>query len=272
MTVDMNLLKQLRDATFAPLKDCKDALVEAQGNLDTAIELLKKKWAAQAAKKADRETNEGAIKTRVVDNRVYAIKMACETDFVAKNDLFHDLTDALLDAISSHTADVDNIDALPADLRSTCETLTQEFVGKIGENIKFADVYIHNASNNVFVYNHPGDKLVAILYYTAISDAAEQIAKQTALQIAAMNPEYLSVDNIPADVRESMQAEFSAEVAASGKPADIVEKIVAGKLDKAHSENVLLEQAAIWDDSKKVKDFTAGNADLQSFVRLSIGA
>ncbi len=271
MTVDMNLLKKLRDTTFAPFKDCKDALVESQGDLDAAIEILKKKWAAQAAKKADRETNEGAIKTRIIDNRVYAIKMACETDFVAKNELFHDLTNALLDAISTHTENVDNIDQLPADLRATCETLTQEFVGKIGENIKFADVYIHNATNNVFAYAHPGDKLVAILFYTAISDKAEQIAKNAALQIAAMNPEFLSVNDISADKRAELHAQLAEEVAASGKPADMVEKIVAGKLDKVFAEDVLLEQQAIWDDSKKVKEFTEGNATLESFVRLSIG-
>lgn len=198
--------------------------------------------------------------------------MGCETDFVAKNELFHDLTNALLDAISTHTENVDGIDNLPAELRSTCEALTQEFVGKIGENIKFADVYIHNAANNVFAYTHPGDKLVAILFYTAISDKAEQIAKNAALQIAAMNPEYLSVNDIPADKRAALQAQFAEEVAASGKPAEIVEKIVAGKLDKEFADYVLLEQSAIWDDSKKVKDFTEGNATLESFVRLSIGA
>lgn len=267
----MNLLKQLREATFAPLKDCKDALVEAEGNLEAAIEVLKKKGAAQAAKKADRETNEGAIKTRIVDGRVYAITMACETDFVAKNDLFQDLTANLLDTIAPITTDVNSLDELPADIKAVCDGLVQEFVGKIGENIKLANVYIHNAPH-AYAYSHPGDKLVAIVYYTPISEQAEQVAKQAALQIAAMNPEYLSVEGIPADTRKALADEFSAEVAASGKPADIVDKIVAGKLDKAFAENVLLEQSAIWDDSKKVKESLAGHADITDFVRLAIGA
>lgn len=267
----MNLLKQLREATFAPLKDCKDALVESQGNIEGAIEFLKKKGAAQAAKKADRETNEGAIKTRIIGNTVYAIKMACETDFVAKNELFTDLTNALLDTIVSHKENVASLDHLPASLKEACDSLTHEFVGKIGENTKFIDAYIHTADKNVFVYTHPGDKLVAILYYTPISDTAEQVAKQVALQIAAMNPEYLSLDSVPADQKNTLKEQFMAEVAASGKPADIAEKIVAGKLEKAFAENVLTEQQAIWDESKKVKDFIDGNIDLTDFVRITVG-
>lgn len=256
MSVDINLLKQLRDSTFAPLKDCREALIETNGDLAAATEFLKKKGAAQAAKKSDRETNEGAIKSRQVGNTVFAIKMACETDFVAKNDLFKDLTEALLEVISTHSGNISSLSELPADLAATCETLVQEFVGKIGENIKLADVFIHTAENNIYVYSHPGDKIVSIVCYKAIGDNAENVAKQAALQIAAMNPDYLSVEAIPADQRNALNEQFTAEVAASGKPADIVEKIVAGKLDKAFSENVLLEQSAIWDDAKKVKDYT----------------
>ncbi len=270
MAVDMNLLKQLRDATFAPMKDCKEALDNAGGDLNGAIEYLKKKGAAQAAKKADRETNEWAIKTRTIWNTVYAIKMACETDFVAKNDLFVELTGKLLDAVASYKGNVDSLSDLPSEIATQCEWLVQEFVGKIWENIKLADVYIHNADDKVITYVHPGDKLVAIVYYSATGDNSESIAKQAALQIAAMNPEYLSVDTIPASQREAMTAQFTEEVAASGKPADIVEKIVAGKLDKAYAENVLLEQSAIRDDSKKVKDYTNGQASISSFVRIAI--
>ena len=122
----------------------------------------------------------------------------------------------------------------------------------------------------MIVYTHPGDKLVAVLYYTPSGDNADAIAKQAALQIAAMNPEFLSVDTIPAEQRDALKAQLVAEVAASGKPAEIIEKMVSGKLDKAFAENVLLEQPAIWDDSKKVKDFANGQADLTSFVSLNL--
>ncbi|MEI7477683.1 MAG: translation elongation factor Ts [bacterium] len=197
--------------------------------------------------------------------------MACETDFVVKNEMFAGLTDALMDTIVTHTGDVNNISELPSAIAEKCEQLIQEFVGKIGENTKLADVYIH-AAPHMFVYTHPGDKLVSIVYYNPTSDKAEGVAKQVALQIAAMNPEFLSTDTIPAAQRDTLKAQFVEEVAASGKPADIVEKIVAGKLDKAFAENVLLEQAPIWDDTKKVKDFTQGALDITSFVRIAIGA
>lgn len=272
MSVDMNLLKQLRDITFAPLKDCKESLEATNGDLDAAIEWLKKKGAASAAKKADRETNEGAIKTRVVGSTVYAVKLACETDFVAKNDHFQQLADTLLDTLASSTKEIASIEDLPEAERAACDLLVGEFVGKMGENVKLADVYIHTTDNNVFVYSHPGDKIVAVVYYTPKGDNAEHTAKQVALQIAAMNPEYLSIDNVPADIRIGLKEQFIAEVASTGKPADIVEKIVDGKLDKAFSENVLLEQSAIWDDSKKVKDITANSADVTDFVRLTVGA
>jgi elongation factor Ts len=270
MVVDMNLLKQLRDTTFAPMKDCKEALDNSGGDLDAAIEFLKKKGALQAAKKADRETNEGVIKTLVKDNTVYAVKVVCETDFTSGNDLFKALVQDLLETISTLTSDIQGVENLPTEITEKCDALIQSFVGKMGENTRLADVYIHTAPSKVYVYSHPGDKLVAFLYYTPTGDNADMIAKQAALQIAAMNPEYLSTDTIPAEQKDALKAQFAEEVAASGKPAEIVEKIVAGKLDKAFAENVLLEQSAIWDDSKKVKDFANGQAEFTSFVRMAI--
>lgn len=271
MSIDINLLKQLRDATFAPMKDCKEALVETSGDLDAAIEFLKKKGAAQVAKKADRETNEGAIKTLVKGNTVYAVKVVCETDFTSGNDLFKALTDDILQAVATHTSDINSVDELPASIKEACDAIIGEFVGKIGENTKLADAYIHTA-DNVYVYTHPGDKIVAIVDYKPLNDKAETAAKQVALQIAAMNPEYLSVETVDQDKKDMLKEQFVAEVAASGKPADIVEKIVAGKLDKAFAENVLLEQSAIWDDSKKVKEATQGQAEITGFVRIAIGS
>ena len=116
MAVDMNLLKQLRDTTFAPMKDCKEALDNSGGDLDAAIEFLKKKGALQAAKKADRETNEGVIKTLVKDNTIYAVKVVCETDFTSGNDLFKALVQSLLETISTHTSDIQGVENLPADI------------------------------------------------------------------------------------------------------------------------------------------------------------
>ncbi|MBP6085850.1 translation elongation factor Ts [Patescibacteria group bacterium] len=199
------------------------------------------------------------------------MKVVCETDFTSGNDLFKTLVQDLLDTVATHSSDVDSVEQLPADIAAKCESLIQDFVGKIGENTRLAQVYIHTAPSSVCVYSHPGDKLVAIVDYAPVGANGEAVARQTALQIAAMNPDYLSVESVPAATRDALKEQFVAEVAASGKPAEIVEKIVAGKLEKAFAENVLLEQAAIWDDSKKVKEQTAGQADITHFVRIAIG-
>lgn len=138
--------------------------------------------------------------------------------------------------------------------------------------MKLVDVYIHTASDKMFVYSHPGDKLVAIVYYSSLTENGESVAKQVALQVAAMNPDYLSLDTVPVDVKEKVKKDLEADVLASGKPADMVEKIVAGKFDKAFAENVLTEQSAIWDDSKRVKDACEGNITLTSFHRIAVGS
>lgn len=271
MAVDMELIKKLREATFAPLKDCKEALMETNGDLDAAIEWLKKKGAAQAAKKADRETKEGAIKTLIKDNKIYAVKIATETDFVVKNEFFGKLTDDLLNAVSKCDKNVNNIEELPEEIQKETESLVHEFVGKIGENTKLADVYIHDIPVKAFVYTHPGDKIVSIVYYSSDDVNAETTAKQVALQVAAMNPDYLSLDAVPAEAKDEIKKQLTEEVAASGKPADIVEKIVAGKFEKAFEDTVLLEQPAIRNDSQKVKE-AASTITISEFARISIGS
>ncbi len=264
----MNLLKKLRDTSFAPLKDCKDALVEANGDFDAAMEWLKKKGAAAAAKKADRETHEGVVKVVKDGERVVGIKIACETDFVAKNDLFVELTNKLLDEVKSYGKDFTSLDQVDEGVKASWNALVHEFVGKIGENVKLADAFIHTA--NAFVYSHPGDKIAAVLYYNGLAADAEAIAKNVSLQIAAMNPEYLSMANVPADKIAQVKEAITAELASSGKPADIIEKIVAGRLDKEFADYVLLEQSAIWDDSKKVKEFVTGHLEITDYKRFAI--
>lgn len=264
----MNLLKKLRDTSFAPLKDCKEALVESNGDFDAAMEWLKKKGAAAAAKKADRETHEGVVKVIKDGERVVGIKIACETDFVAKNDLFIELCAKLLDEVKAYSKDFASLEEVEEDAKNKWNALVHEFVGKIGENVKLADAFIRTA--NAYVYAHPGDKIVAVVYYTATGGDAENVAKNVALQIAAMNPQYLSMNHVPAEKVAQVKETLTAEVAGSGKPADIVEKIVAGRLDKEFADYVLLEQPAIWDDSKRVRDFVNGQLEITEFKRFAI--
>ncbi len=271
--VDINLLKQLRQTTNAPLKDCKEALVESEGDFDKAIEILKKKWALKAAKKADRQTNEGIVKVVKDGDIVVGIKLACETDFVAKNETFIELANKVLEKILAYVKQnnietIENIDQLPEDLKKEIiEELIPEYIWKIWENIRLLDVFVRKG--NAYVYAHPGNKVVAVIFYKCKGEDCEFEAKEVALQVAAMNPQYLSRETVPSDVIDNMKQQYIQELKDSGKPEDIVQRIVEGKVWKDLSEIVLMEQIYIRDDSKKVKDIIK-NIDVEDFIRFSI--
>lgn len=262
---DITLLKKLRDATFAPLGDCKQALEEANGDFDQAQEILRKKGILKAGKKAERETNEWIVKLIQNDGWLAGIKLLCETDFVAKNESFAELADVLLQKIVAHKTEVTSLESIDAGLLESLQTTIAEFIGKIGENTQLGAVILNNKT--AYVYNHPGNKVASIIYYEGTDNG---VAKELALQVAAMNPTFLSFDDIPADEKEKLLVEYRAEMAASGKPANIIEQIIEGKLKKTLGESVLLEQEYIRDGGKKVKELIPSDFTVKGFVRLSI--
>ena len=264
MQIDINLVKQLRDATFAPLGDCKNALVEAGGDLARAQEILKEKGIAKAGKKADRETNEGLIKTHHDGSRTYVVKLLCETDFVAKNETFLALFDKIFAKLKAVEADVAEVEALPAAVTEKVNALVAEAVGTIGENLRLGGLFI--TSENVYVYSHAGDKVVSVVVYSG----DEATAKELALQVAALNPEFLSLDEVPADEKEKLAAEFTEELKAAGKPEAMIPNIVKGKVDKAFADNVLLEQEYIRDGAKKVKEILPAGFEVSKFYRFTV--
>jgi len=266
MKVDIKLVKQLRDMTKAPFKDVKDALEEANGDLDKAIEILKAKGAAKAAKKADRETKEGIVKVLEADEGVFGVKLWCETDFVAKNSMFLELADTILQKVASRWAFFNSWDDAPEDLKSELTSLVQEYIGKIGENLKILDLFALRKEVPVYVYIHPGNRVVSLVFYKG----DEKVAKEVALQVAAMNPSFKDIDSIPSEEFENIKAKFREELASSNKPADIIEKIIEGKLSKVFEEMVLEEQPYIRDDSKKMKDVMKDKIEVVEFKRFSI--
>lgn len=272
MKVDMNLLKQLRDTTQAPLKDCKEALVESDGDIDKAQSILREKWAAKAAKKSWRETNEGILKFKKIDDKVVWIKLLCETDFVAKNENFHELADLLVDELGKMELpewDVLNINDIGEDfVKSKLDPIIQDYIIKIWENVSVFDVFVWRG--NCYIYTHPGNKVVSLVFYDCKSWGCEEVAKEVALQVAAMDPLYKDIQEIPEEEKEKMREDFKKEFEWSWKPQDIVEKIVEWKLMKSFSENVLTEQLYIRDDSKKMKEIFWDNFLLTSFKRFSI--
>lgn len=261
----MNLLKQLREATFAPLKDCKDALVEADWDFDKAQDILKEKWILKAGKKADRETKEGTVKVISKDGKIAWLRLLCETDFVAKNEWFQDLCNTILDKVISQDVTFDSKEEAPQALVDELDNLVKEAVWSLWENMQLGNIIL--TTKKWFVYNHPGNKVASIVFFDWDD---ENIAKEIALQVAAMNPSYLDFDEIPNDILSSMEEKFRQELKESWKPENMIEQILKWKLNKAMAEDVLLEQEYIRDWSKKIKDIIPQWFKVNSYIRLAV--
>jgi len=265
MKVDIELLKKLREITFAPLKDCKEALIDAEWDLDKAQDVLKQKWILKAWQRAERDTNEGIAKAVEKDWRIFALKLLCETDFVAKNDDFQALFDRILGKLFWLKKEINSKDSLDNVLLDEINNEISEFVGKVWENMKLGDVIITN--KHAYLYNHPWNKVVSIIYYEWDN---QTIAKELALQVAAMNPIYVKFDLVPQNYRDELLAKFREELKDSGKPANVVDQIIDGKLKKSLADLVLLEQEYIRDGSKKIKEIIPADFKIIGFDRLAI--
>ncbi len=263
--VDIKLLKQLREATFAPLKDCKEALEEANWDLAKAQDALRQKWILKAGKKEDRETNEWVVKVGKKDGRFGGVKLLCETDFVAKNEDFHKLAEDVLEKLLSVQKTITSLEELDAGILDEMNEMVAVFVWKLGENLKLTEVTLWE--QNAFVYNHPGNSVASIIYFDG---EGEDIAKELALQVAAMNPTYLNFEDVPVDYREKLMVGFKEDMEWSDKPQEIIEKILEGKLKKALADLVLLEQEYIRDWGKKVKDIIPSEMVVKWYKRMSI--
>lgn len=264
MTISIDLIKKLRDLTLAPLGDCKEALVEANGDVSEAQEILKKKWAIKADKKADRETNNGLVKFAVNNGSLVGVKLLCETDFVSKNDSFGLLVDSLLSAISAHAGDVDP-DSVDESLMSILTGLVRDQAVTIWEAMNIW--YVFKKAGNAYPYNHMGNTLAAAIFYEGDS---EDVAKDVALQIAAMAPEYISINDVPSERITKLTTELTEEMASSDKPADIKAKIIEGRIQKSLQDDILLEQVSIKDQTKKIKEILPEGFVVLSMLRVSI--
>lgn len=263
MSISIDMIKKLREVTLAPLGDCKEALVEANGDFDAAQEILKKKGAIKADKKSDRETNNGIVRFVVADGDVVGVKLLCETDFVAKNDAFGALVDSLVATIAAYNGDVDP-EHVPADLLESLQTLVKDQAVTIGEAMNVA--YVYKKAANAYAYNH-GGLLSAVVFFDG-SD--EEVAKNIALQVAAMNPLFVSIDDVPSDRIAQLKAEFAADESLANKPENIRDQIIEGKVQKAVQDEILLEQVSIKDQSKKIKELLPAGFVVHSFTRVAI--
>ncbi len=260
MAISAAQVKELRDKTGAGMMDCKKALTEADGNYEKAIEILRKKGASVAAKRAERTASEGIILTKIVDNNLgYIVEVNCETDFVAKSDDFIKFANFVLDAIvSSNPASVEELLKLDYDGKNVSEELTG-IIGKIGEKIEISRFAIVNSESGILVdYIHHGSKLGVMLVAENVSDDSKEVLKPLlkdfAMQIAAMRPLFLTREEVPVEAINK-ELEIYKEIALKeGKPEKIIERIAEGKLNKYYEEVCLVEQSFVKDNSKKIVD------------------
>ena len=266
-------VKDLREKTGAGMMDCKKALQECEGNMEKAIDWLREKGIAKAAKKESRIAAEGLCQIKAEGNVAVMVEVNSETDFVAKNPEFTGFVDYLVDMIINN--DVNTIEDVTA-LEDGGETVGDKLVAltaKIGEKLSFRRFEkVTKADDEVFgTYKHLGGKIGTII---VLKGGTEEVAKDVAMQAAAMNPIALVRENVPADVVEKEKHFITEEVkkTAEGKPEAVIEKMVVGKLEKFYKEVVLTEQAFIKENKISIAQYVKdNNAEVLSMVRFAVG-
>ncbi|MFB6257416.1 MAG: translation elongation factor Ts [Flavobacteriales bacterium] len=259
-TVTSNDVRRLRDFTGAGMMDCKKALEEAGNDFDEAVELLRKKGQKVAAKRQEQEASEGLVLAKASEDGKEGVLLTvnCETDFVAKNDEFSSFArDVLKVALEEKPATVEDLKEknYPESELSISEKLT-EIIGKIGEKIEF-DTVKRVEAETVVAYEHPGNKIAALVGMNKTGQ--EALAKELAMQIAAMDPVALNEETVPEDIKERELENGREQARQEGKPDDIIEKIAEGKLKKFYKENTLLQQPFIKDNDKSVAEYLKDN-------------
>lgn len=264
MEISAVKVKELREKTGAGMMDCKKALTEAEGDFEKAVEILRKKGAAVAAKRAERSANEGTIITRLFNDNKSALilEVNCETDFVANSDDFVNFANMVADAIIAlKPASVEEVTALTFNGKNIAEELNA-VIGKIGEKIEVKRFKIENADNGIVVdYLHHGAKLGVLVRVDNVDSAKAAeltpVVKDIAMQVAAMKPLFTYREEVSKDLLDK-EIEIYKEIARKeGKPEQVLEKIATGKLAKYFEENCLVEQFFVKDNTKRVGDLIA---------------
>ncbi len=275
-------VKELRDKTGAGMADCKKALVESDGDIQAAIDYLRKKGAAAAAKRADRSASEGVVCTKTSEDCKTAamVLVSCETDFVALNKDFVDFANTVANvALSSKPANAEELMKLSVD-GTLIEDLHKDILAKFSEKIEIADLKIIESEGYVGTYIHGGAKLGVMVEMTAadINDEAKSLVKDIAMQVAAMNPRFSHTSEVDDTTLAKEKEIYTQNAIDSGKPAEIATRIAEGKMNKFYEDNCLVEMAFVKDPKKKVKDVVAEIAkisgkdiNVKQFVRVSIG-
>lgn len=274
MTVTASMVKELREKTGAGMMDCKKALQETNGDMDQAIDYLREKGISKAAKKADRIAAEGSAFTLTEGNTAVLFEVNCETDFVTKNDQFKALLNELAKhLLSQKPANVE--EALQQPLHGdgeTVETFINNNIAKIGEKLSLRRFVIaEKTDNDAFgAYIHMGGNIGVLTVLEGTTD--EAFAKDIAMHIAAVNPRFVARDAVDAETVDKEREVLKQQALNEGKPENIVEKMVEGRLGKFFEEICLLEQSFVKDPDQKVKQLVADKgATVSDFARYEVG-
>lgn len=257
--LDLQQVKKLRDITGAGMMDCQKALKETKGDIEQAVEILRKKGEKIALKKADRKASEGVIALTKSENKVSVIVLNCETDFVAKNKDFIKATQEFADKL---------LELGTEDFSSWAKNkIKNELIVKIGENLQLGQHEIIKG-DILGYYLHSNNKVAAAV---VLSQGNEELAKEIAMHVTAMNPKYLDSKDVPAEVIEKEREIYTEQLKTENKPENIIDKIIEGKLNKFYKENCLIKQIYIKDDKVSIEKLLAdAGAEIFSFQRFEV--
>jgi len=269
--ITANMVKELREQSGAGMLDCKKALTETNGNMEEAITWLREKGISKAAKKQSRIAAEGLAAAKVVGNKAIIVEVNSETDFVAKNPEFTGLVDTIANVIlENNVSNVDEAMKLSID-ETTIEDMIVDKTATIGEKLSFRRFeLVEKDDNQVFgTYSHMGGKIVTL---AVLEGKNEEVAKDVAMQIAAMRPLYLDKESVPADRVEKERAILMEQAENEGLDANKLPMIVNGRLNKFYDEVCLLEQGFVKENKMKVSKYVdSKNMKILSFVRYEVG-
>ncbi|MCS7195640.1 MAG: translation elongation factor Ts [Aquificaceae bacterium] len=282
--VSAEMVKNLREMTGAGMLECKKALEEAGGDMEKAKEILRIRGLAKADKKAGRETKEGIIYAYVSEDRKKGVllELNCETDFVAKNEHFVELALHIAKHIASLPENInkrgsgEDIGGQVTQEGITVADLIKSAIARIGENIQLRRFVRFDTEGFVHAYVHGIGKVGVLVDYTApsLEEQTLRAVQDVALQIAAMKPEYVSIQSVDPEALERERRILTEQARQEGKPENIIEKVVEGRLKKFYQEKVLLEQAFIKEEKKTVGQYlkeSSTGVEIKRFVRFEVG-
>ena len=275
MTVSAKEVQELRKMSGAGMMECKSALSEANGNLDEAFKLLREKGIAKAEKKSSRDANEGLVAIKKKGNAAAMIEVNSETDFVSRNSEFHDLVNSILEIVMQNKNDTDK------SIEDT-KTLISDAVGKIGENIVLKNIKFIEGNIYSYIHNSVTDgmgKIGVLINFNSDSSEIDVIGKNICMHIAASAPKSLTVDDLDKSIIENEKEIISKQLKETGKPDNILEKMMQGKLNKFYEENTLMGQKFVIDPSISIEQYLMqaskeinSQINIQEFLRFEIGS